>query len=41
MCSCVLLLSPEEEEGMDIQSPQELYGSLGAVGVGPWQRVRK
>lgn len=38
---CILLLSPEEEEGMGMQSPQELQGSMGAVGAGPWQRVRK
>lgn len=34
MPSCVLLLSPEEEEGMDTQGAHELFGSLGAAGAG-------
>lgn len=27
------LISPEEEEGVEMQSPLELHGSLGVVGV--------
>lgn len=32
--SCVLLLSPEEDKGMDMQSPQDLLESLRALGLG-------
>lgn len=38
--SCFLLLPPEEEEGMGVQSPWELQTCLGVVDFVPWQRVR-
>jgi len=39
IASCpLLLLPPKEEEGMGVQSPGELQGCLGAVGLVPWPR---